>query len=365
MQNHAVELARAGVRVSAHGMEDADTADDRAGWGPVAFHAHPARLSRIAYAPGLAAGLAMERPDIVHLHGIWQYPSLVADRWRRRTGGPVVVSTQGMLEPWALANARAKKRIAEAFFERRNLSRAAVLHCSRAEVAGVRAFGLSNPIAVLPNGAAIPESAPGLMPPQFMSGPKRTLLFLGRLHPKKGISETLAAWARLAAEHSAVADSWHLVIAGWDDGGYEARFRAEAVALGLGDRVVFPGPLFGEVKEAALANADAFVLASHSEGFPMAVMEAWAHALPVFMTRGCNIPEGFDEGAAVEVGTEPGALAEVLGRHLMREDLADMGRRGLAMVRQRFSWPAIASELVGVYRWVLGRQERPACIDLP
>lgn len=364
MQNHALELMHAGLGVTAHGLQDADTKKDIAGWGAVPVHVHTPRVARFAYSPSLFAGIAAARPDIVHLHGLWQYPSLVASRWRRRTGGPVVISTQGMLEPWALANAPVKKRIAEVLFERRNLSQATVLHCSRAEVPGLRAFGLTNPIAVLPNGAVVPNSLVTYAPPPFMAGPRRTLLFLGRLHPKKGISETLAAWARLAQAHRNVAKNWRLVVAGWDDGGHEARFRAEAAALGLGDSVVFSGPLFGEEKEAALGNADAFILASHSEGFPMAVLEAWAHGLPVFMTRHCNIPEGFDEGAALEVETDPNSMAEVFAKHLNRGDLPNIGKSGLAMVQQRFSWSAIATELVGVYKWALGQQEIPACIDL-
>jgi poly(glycerol-phosphate) alpha-glucosyltransferase len=364
MQSHVSEFMRAGLKVSVHGPEDPDTEKDRAGWGPVRLYAEPTRLSRFAYAPSLGAGISAEQPDIVHLHGLWQYPSVVADRWRRRTGRPIVISTQGMLEPWALANARPKKRVAEMLFERRNLSSAAVLHCSRAEVEGVRAFGLRNPIAVLPNGATLPEQASLIPPPEFMKGPQQTLLFLGRLHPKKGISETIAAWARLVVEHPNFGIAWRLVIAGWDDGGHAERFKAEASALGLGDRVVFPGPLFGDLKAATLANADAFILASHSEGFPMAVMEAWAYSLPVFMTRECNILEGFREGAAIEITTDPKEISDVLSHHLLRQDLRDVGLKGRTMVEKYFSWPLIAAQIVSVYNWILGRSKMPDFVDL-
>lgn len=362
MQNHARELARAGVQVEAHGLLDAETEKDLSGWAGVPIHMHVPRIARLAYAPKLASRITAQQPHILHLHGLWQYPSVAAAQWRRRTGGPVVISTQGMLEPWAIENSKAKKRIAWLLFERSNLSHAAVLHCSRSEVAGLRAFGLKNPIAVLPNGAVVPSSSSSHAPPTFMSGPKRTLLFLGRLHPKKGITETMQAWASLGEMHPKLAEHWQLVIAGWDDGGHEARFRAEAAALGLSDSVVFPGPLFGETKEAALANADAFVLASHSEGFPMAVLEAWAHGLPVFMTKHCNIPEGFNAGAAVEIQTDPKAMVEVLVNHLARVDLPQVGRLGRALVKDQFAWSAIARELISVYKWTLGG-EVPSCLD--
>lgn len=364
MQNHAHELVRAGIQVSAHGIQDVHTVADLPGWNGAEIHAHPPSVEKFAYSRQLAYGLDQARPDIVHLHGLWQYPSLVADRWRRRTGGPVIISTQGMLEPWALQNSRWRKRAVEWLFERRNLSRAAVIHCSRSEVAGIREFGLNNPVAVLPNGATLPNHTARLDRPAFMETSKRHLLFLGRLHPKKGITETLTGWARLKANNPALAQQWRLVVAGWDDGGHEARFRAEAQALGIAEVVQFPGPLFGEDKKAALTHADAFILASHSEGFPMGVMEAWASALPVFMTAQCNIPEGFDAGSAFEVTTDPDSIATVLARQLAGHDLPDAGWRGREMVAARFSWPVIAAELAAVYRWTLRRQEKPACVEL-
>jgi poly(glycerol-phosphate) alpha-glucosyltransferase len=194
---------------------------------------------------------------------------------------------------------------------------------------------------------------------------RRTLLFLGRLHPKKGIRELLIAWARIAKDSPGIARSWRLAIVGWDDAGLLEQLRATTKELGLGeDSVVFPGALFGEDKAAALWNADAFVLPSYSEGLPMAVLEAWAHGLPVFMTRECNLPEGFDAGAAIEIRTDPAELAAVLARALPRPDLAEVGRRGRELVRSQFSWPAIVSELRTVYDWLARGGRPPACVRL-
>lgn len=363
MQNHAIQLASRGAAVSAHGVRDAETNLDRCGWETVDLHLADPVVPSLAYAPGLGASLRAFHPDILHLHGLWQYPSVLAERWGRRTGRPVVISTQGMLEPWALSNSRLKKRIAAAMFERRNLMQAAVIHCSRAELPGIRAFGLSNPVAILPNGATFPTHRAGASPP-WPEDERKTLLFLGRLHPKKGISETLAAWATLARDHPDLVSNWRLVLAGWDDGGHEERFMQEAAERGLEGSVVFPGSLFGEQKEAAFEAADAFILASHSEGFPMTVLEAWSHKLPVFKTRECNIPEGFDVGAAIEVTTDPDRLARDLSLHLAAADLPAVGERGYALARDKFTWSSIAADLMQVYRWTLGQQEMPSCIDL-
>lgn len=363
MQNHAIQLAAEGTAVSAHGVYDSEIVRDREGWKSIDLHLANPVVASLAYAPDMRRSLEKADPDILHLHGLWQYPSLLAERWGRKTGRPVVISTQGMLEAWALSYSKVKKRIAATIFERRNLMQAAVIHCSRAELPGIRAFGLNNPVAILPNGAVLPGKSFGV-PPPWAKDDRRTLLFLGRLHPKKGISETLAAWAIMARQNPDLASSWRLVVAGWDDGGYEARFVREAAELGIESSVVFPGGLFGAVKEAAFEAADAFVLASHSEGFPMSVLEAWSYRLPVFKTRECNIPEGFASGAAIEIMTDPEKLARDLALHLARVDLPSVGERGYALVRERFSWPSITSDLISVYRWTLGLQERPSCIDL-
>jgi glycosyltransferase involved in cell wall biosynthesis len=116
--------------------------------------------------------------------------------------------------------------------------------------------------------------------------------------------------------------------------------------------VVFPGPLFGDAKAQALRHADAFLLASHSEGLPMAVLEAWAHRLPVFMSDACNLPEGFAAGAAVRVVPEPEALAETLATHLPDSALASLGHAGRALAARRFSWEAIARRHVALYGWL-------------
>lgn len=365
MQGHGRGLRERGAQVVAYGVSDAYSEEDAASWHPVAVHNLPSKSAGFAYAPGLVAALAAGQHDLLHQHGLWQYPSVAVSRWRRMTGRPVVVSVQGMLEAWALSQARMKKRVAAALYERANLQEAACIHCSRAELRGVREFGLRNPVAVIPNGVILPD--PERRPPEpewLRRDHRRTLLFLGRLNPKKGIEETLQAWAILKDRSREIAVQWRLVIAGWDDGGHEARYRHMVGDLGLGADVLFAGPLFDEAKAAALGHADAFLLASYSEGLPMAVLEAWGHGLPVFMTRACNIPEGFEAGAAVEVTTNPSDLADALARGLADPKLSELGIRGRALVSERFGWDAVGAELHAVYTWLLGRGDRPASIHL-
>ncbi|WP_245937211.1 glycosyltransferase [Thioalbus denitrificans] len=192
----------------------------------------------------------------------------------------------------------------------------------------------------------------------------RVLLFLGRIHPKKGLANLLHAWAQeLRASHGR---SWHLVVAGWDQNGNQAELEGLVEGLGIGSTVHFVGPQFEKQKLASLLRADAFVLPSFSEGLPMAVLEAWAHRLPVLMTSQCNLPEGFAADAAVPMEPNVESIRQGLGTlfEMSSDELAEMGSRGCALVEDRFTWPAVAAQMCSVYAWVLGQGPRPDCVRL-
>jgi poly(glycerol-phosphate) alpha-glucosyltransferase len=235
-----------------------------------------------------------------------------------------------MLDRWALANSAWRKRFAMALFERDHLMRAACIHAlTQAEASDIRAAGFSAPIAVIPNGVDLPAA---IIYPARRPMPKdgrRVLLFLGRLHPKKGIGPLCAAWGKVVAINPTIAETWRLVIAGWDDGGHLPEFRAAAAQSGAAESIDFCGPLYGAEKSAAYAHADAFILPSFSEGLPMTMLEAWAHSCAVFATASCNLPEGFRAGAAFPITTEPDEMAAVLAQALPdAERLASAGDAG-------------------------------------
>lgn len=336
---------------------------------PFPAAAFPVRGPRaFGWAPGLLPALRGEAaPDLLHLHGLWAYPSLAALRWGAATGRPRLVSPHGMLEPWALSRSAWKKRLARLLYEGRNLAGAACLHAvTPAELASIRAFGLRAPVAVIPNGVELPPMSPLPPPPTWrrdLPDGAKALLFLGRLHPKKGLAELVEGWGRLSPEQRL---GWHLVIAGWDEAGLVPSLLARAQELGIGPSVHAIGPQLGAEKAATLAHADAFILPSHSEGMPMAVLEAWAYGLPVVMTPACNLPEGFAAGAALATEPEPAAIARTLQALLAlpepeRRALGEVGRR---LAAERFAWPAAAAAMAATYRWLLGGGPPPACVDM-
>jgi poly(glycerol-phosphate) alpha-glucosyltransferase len=132
--------------------------------------------------------------------------------------------------------------------------------------------------------------------------------------------------------------------------------------LGLDAAVQFTGPVFGSEKARLLHAADAFILASHSEGLPMAVLEAWSHGCPVLMTGACNLLEGFSAGAAIEITTDPAMMAPVIAASLADPNLPRLGVAGRRLVTERFSWDRVGRDFADVYSWLAGHGPRPDCV---
>ncbi|MGP3726347.1 glycosyltransferase [Cereibacter sphaeroides] len=360
-------VKRFGVKAHVFGLRDAGTNYAARPLDGADVHAIPSwPTPGLRLAPALDRELRKVQADVLHLHGLWLYPSIAALRWRARSGRPVMISPHGMLDGWALNNSAWKKRLALMLFEQRNLSGAACLHAlADNERMAIRALGVSAPVAVIPNGVDIPAVGGRRSKPAFLKGEeRRVLLFLGRIHPKKGLAETLQAWALVLSGAPQIERDWVLVIAGWDDGGHVEPLKRLAKDLGVDGSVCFGGPIFGDEKVDLLCTAEAFILASHSEGLPMAVLEAWAHACPVFMTRACNLPEGFAADAAIEISTHPPGMAKVLLQHLARSDLPYLGLAGKALVADRFSWDRVGRDFAAVYYWLAQRGDRPDCVQI-
>ena len=395
----ALQLRDLGVSITAWGVNDERWEQDQALWDDIECRVRNRLGPRVfGYVPGLVQDLADSNCDILHLQHLWMYPSVATHHWHRRTGKPYLVTANGMLEPWTLSRSRLNKRLAALAYENRMLHAAACLQANtEKEAADFRAYGLKNPVCLIPNGVALPDLARSFdFPLPAGESPKRrtrneeprTLLFLGRLHPKKGLVNALRAWAAATGN----AENWQFVIAGWDQGGHGEELKKLCKELGLsytdthasefltnnhysktknnapgtknGERVAFVGPVFGDEKDALLRRADAFILPSFSEGLPMAVLEAWAYGLPVLMTDHCNLPEGFREGAALRLGTDVESIAEGM-RELLQgscQDLETMGAKGRTLVEERFTWPLVAAQMKEVYEWMLGGGSKPGCV---
>jgi poly(glycerol-phosphate) alpha-glucosyltransferase len=397
-----------GVKVSVAALLDEYSVQDVPEWAPLPVSLSPVVGPRaFGFSPALLPKLLDVDADIMHTHGIWQYPSMTVSRWHKRTGRPYLISPHGMLDPWAVRNSAWKKRIALAVYERRHLENASCIRAlCDAEAQAIRQFGLHNPICIIPNGIDLPEDGGRMAEARGQRAEdagertdgRKILLYLGRIHPKKGLVNLLRAWKSAVNGPSSIvrrpSSDWILAIAGWDQGGHEDELKRLCDEMGItwadvraggttgqqdnvttGPRsvvsgqssVVFLGPQFGDAKSACYRNCDAFILPSFSEGLPMVVLEAWAYGKPVLMTPQCNLPEGFAANAAIRIEPSAESIAQGL-QEIFQTTSAErqaLGVRGRALVTARFTWPKIASDMKCIYEWVLGGGPRPVELLFP
>jgi glycosyltransferase involved in cell wall biosynthesis len=315
-----------------------------------------ARNFRLSGSFRRALAVNAARADLVHDHGLWQAPNLEAGWQAARFGKPLIVTPRGMLSPTALSFSPLRKRWFWRLLQGPAFSKAKCFHAtSAAEAEDLRLFGLRQPIAVIPNGIDLPEPAFASETPVAV----RTVLALGRIHPKKGLDHLVEAWSRIAGERP----EWRLAIVGPDEHGHTAELAALATRIGAA-RISFPGPAWGDEKLHLYREADLFVLPTLDENFGIVVAESLAAGVPVICTRGAPW-QGLDEercGWWVDIGTEPLAAALRAATALPRGELHAMGARGRAWMERDFGWEAIARSMATVYAWMTGRGDLPACV---
>ena len=360
----AVTCASTSAR--AFGITDKQSAVDLQDWQPLPVRTFRPQLRAWGYSNQLLPAMLDADLDILSTHGLWKYCSVASLRWHRRMARPYIVHPHGMLELWALQNAKWKKRIAAVLYENQHLRGAACLRAlCEAEAHSIRAYGMRNPICVIPNGVDLPDlkDMPALQAQAFAEG-RKILLYLGRLHPKKNLANLIRAWKQILNSHPSARASWVLTIAGWSQGEYEAQLRQLTTDLGLLTSVIFLGPRFGTEKNECYRACAAFIMPSLSEGLPMTVLEAWAYAKPVLMTPECNLPEGFGAGAALQIGPGPEEITTGLKQviEMSDDDRRAMGNRGRNLVATTFSWPRIGKQMRSVYEWALGAGPPPEVI---
>lgn len=285
------------------------------------------------------------RPDIVHDNSIWRLQNHQIATACSRAGITRVVSTRGMLEPWSLAHKWVKKRLAWIAYQKRDLNRAQLLHATAySEAAAIAKLELRTQVVVIPNGVDLPIPSDRKLPCKVAMKP-RTALFLSRVHPKKGLDMLIEAWARLRP------DGWRLRIVGPGEDAFRDEIITRIARAGLIDHISLEGPLYDEAKSVAYAEADLFILPSHSENFGVVIAEALAHGVPVLTTTGTpwQALRAEDSGWWVPPTTDAvmAALADATSQP--PERLAAMGARGRIQVENDFAWAGIAARMLHAY----------------
>lgn len=332
------------------------------------------------YAPELKrlAAEAVEQVEWFHGHGLYVWTNMWLGGEARKRGKPLVYHPQGFFDPWILRRSRGKKRLAHWLFEDKNIAHVRWWRAvSNKEAEQIRAVvGDRAVVHVIPNGVDLDEvdaidtarvaggelkvkgndGEAGTSDSQLFTSygawtrrrrPKR-LLFLSRIHPKKGLDLLVPAWGKLTKEFP----DWELLIVGPDEGGYQATVEKMIAESGCGETCWIHPAVSGAAKHALLRTVDLFVLPSYSEGFPMAVLEAAAHRIPVVQTDECNFPELTAAGGAWECRSELESVERALRDALTAEDAerAERGLRGRELVEKSYSWDQIADQVLAACR---------------
>lgn len=281
--------------------------------------------------------------DVVHIHGLWEEIQHQAARACRRLNKPYIFRPCGMLDPWSLRQKALKKRLYMALRLRRDLEHASALHfTAEQERALTDPLRLSPPAIVEPNGIDLSEFGQSIDPtPLWRRYPalrdQSVVLFLGRLHAKKGLDLLIPAFAQLPADTV-------LVLAGPVDDDFRAYLDKLIQQVNIGDRVVFTGMLEGAERLMAFASADLFVLPSYQENFGIAVVEALAYGVPVIISDQVNIYQEITEAGVGAVTDKcPEALAQTLAVWLNDDDRrTQAAARAQPFVEHRYDWQTIA-----------------------
>jgi glycosyltransferase involved in cell wall biosynthesis len=337
--------------ISYGGMEAEErafsSAHDIPHFANVSWHllADPARSERLL-SPQASKLMQTELRDasFVHVHGVWEPILKNGARIARRYNIPYCVQPHGMLDVWSMQQKRVKKRVALLLGYRKMLNGAKFIHTLNADEAQLLApLGLTAPSLIIPNGIFLQEFAElparGFFAervPQLAG--KRVILFLSRLHTKKGLDILAEAFALVARWHPDV----DLAVAG-PDGGARDSFVTQVQRLGIADRVHLTGPLYGREKLRGLVDASCFCLPSRQEGFSVAITEALACGLPVVISEACHFPEVRTANAGAVVSLDPRDVAAALVDVLDNPATATlMGENGKRLVRENFTWPRVA-----------------------
>lgn len=285
--------------------------------------------------------------DILHIHGMWSPLLAVAAFVAIRQKIAIVISPHGCLEPWALNYKFLKKKLALWTYQGIVL-RAATSFVATAtqEMESIRHLKMRQPIAILPNGV---DAGPCPLPESERL--VKNILFLSRVHPKKGLFDLVEAWAKVRAT------GWRIVVAGGDEEGYRAKVEAMIADKGLQSDFEFLGFVTGASKQACFDNADVFVLPTYSENFGIVIAEALANELPVITTTGAPWQDLVTHNCGWWISPGVDSLVRALSEavSLDSSELSAMGQRGRTLVLEKYSWETIGISALAVSNWLLDR----------
>lgn len=302
--------------------------------------------------PGLIRALRdhIQDFDIVHLHGTRNFQNIVAAHYANKYGIPYVVQPHGSL-PIHFGKQNLKKIFDVVWGDKILQNADGIIALTSLEAKQVIESGVEeDKVHIIANGIDLSQHENVPSWGEFRARyniPSNTpvILYLGRLHPIKGIDLLIRAIAIVSKE----IDNCVLVVAGPDDGSL-SELKALAEELNLREKVLFTGPLYGKDKSAAYCDSDIYVLPSYYETFPTTVLEAWAFKKPVIVTENCGIKDLVEDSGLV-VQPNPHDLAAALQKYLQQDTLRHRhGQHGYNKLYESLSIQATVGNVENLYR---------------
>lgn len=318
--------------------------------------------------------LQKEKFDLIHGQCIWEplfhQMRVLADKYKI----PFILTPRGTLEPWSLQQSKWRKIIARWLYQDYDLKRCACIYATaEMEAQHIRELGFKNPICIIPNGIET-DGYPCRM---NQSTVKKQILFLSRVHPKKGIELLIDAFSRVHQEFP----DWNVVVVGNGEDSYRLALKNKVAELGLGNYVEILSPVFGEAKVKLYQESSVFCLPSYSENFGMVIAEVMSCGVPAITTNGT--PWQLLNG---DVSTM-GASLDMLGNNkktgwcidlsvdnlekALREammmpsvELYEMGQRGSKLVNANFNYRMVAKMNLALYDWIINKAKKPDFVKL-
>lgn len=291
--------------------------------------------------------LEIETPDLVHINGIWTPDNWLFHKVAIKLGIKVVLSPHGMLEPYILNRNSLKKKIALLLYQDKAVKSAEYLHTtSKLELENIRDIGYHQKAIIIPNGIDISEVKPKS---NWTKNEKINILFLSRVHPKKGIETLIDAVAELKY------DDLIINIAGEGDDDYISKLKKQAAKRSVSHLINFVGGVYGNDKWLLYKKSDLFVLPTFSENFGIVVAEALATGIPVITTKGTPWHELKTKGCGwwidLSINNLKEALRDAIGKS--QKELEEMGKRGIQLVKEKYDIKAVSHAMKDFYSTVL------------